>query len=116
MVNRDPRIKMNIKVLHTPFRCPKNGGGFNNANVYFSHTENAFFGSWYRPLPIGLPINLWFQPDSATPPSFEDTGVSNANQIMLGYHTGFSALRLECTADSPKPTTIVNGTLSIWVR
>ena len=25
----------------------KNGGAFNNANVYFSHTENAFFGSWH---------------------------------------------------------------------
>ena len=94
----------------------KNGSGFSNANVYFSHTENAFFGSWHvcgRLTATTGGFQLGFCNNG---PGTEDTGVSNANQIMLGYHTGFSGLRLECTADSPKPTTIVNGSLSVWVR
>ncbi len=94
----------------------KNGGAFNNANVYFSHTENAYFGSWHvcgRLSATSGGFQLGFCHNG---PGSGDSGISNANQIMLGYHAGFNGLRLECTRDTPSNTAIINGNLSIWVK
>ena len=48
-----------------------------------------------------------------------DYGVASANQVALGFHTPestYPGLRLECTANSPEPTSIVNGSWYAWVR
>ena len=94
----------------------KNGSSFSNANVYFSHTEDAFFGSWHVCGTLSSTSGGFQLGFCHTNPSTQDTNISNANQIMLGYHSGFNGLRLECTRDTPRPTTNVNGNLSIWVR
>ena len=94
----------------------KKVSSFSNANVYFSHTENAFFGSWHVCGTLSSTSGGFQLGFCHTGPSTQDTNISNANQIMLGYHSGFNGLRLECTRDTPRPTTNVNGDLSIWVR
>ncbi len=95
----------------------KNGGSFTNTNVYFSHTEDAFFGSWHVCGTLSSNtggFQLGFCHNGPSSPDY--TLGSDINQIMLGYHGGFSGLRLECTRDTPRPTSIIDGNLSIWVR
>ena len=100
----------------TTVSLSKNGSAFNNANVYLTHTEDAFFGSWHVCGRLSATTGGFQLGFCNNGPTTTDSGISNANQIILGYHAGFSGLRLECTADSPQPTSIINGQFSIWVR
>ena len=94
----------------------KNGGSFTNTNVYFSHTEDAFFGSWHVCGTLSSNTGGFQLGFCHNGPSSGDSNISNANQILLGYHTGFNGLRLECTRDTPSNTALIDGNLSIWVR
>ena len=99
-----------------PVSMSRNNGSWNNANVYFTHTEDAYFGSWHICGVLSAAsggFQLGFCHNS---PANTDYGLSNINQIVLGYHAGFAGLRLECGADSPANSSIINGTFSIWVR
>lgn len=100
----------------TTVSLSKNGSSFSNANVYLAHNESAFFGSWHVCGRLSATTGGFQLGFCNNGPGTGDSGASNANQIMLGYHAGFSGLRLECTRDTPNPTSIINGNLSIWVR
>lgn len=100
----------------TTVSLSKNGSSFNNANVYLAHNEAAFFGSWHVCGRLSATTGGFQLGFCNNGPGNGDTGLNNGNQIMLGYHSGFSGLRLECTRDTPRPTSIINGNLSIWVR
>ena len=94
----------------------QNGAAYSNANVYFTHTEDAFFGSWHI-CGVLSAASGGFQLGFCNNSPFQaDYGNNNINQIVLGYHAGFSGLRLECTQDSPSNSATVNGDFSIWVR
>jgi hypothetical protein len=100
----------------TTMSVSKNNGSFGNENVYLTHTESAYFGSWHicgvlSAATGGFQIGLCHNS-----PNSGDHTFSGINQIVLGYHAGFSGLRLECTSDTPRPTSNVNGDFSIWVR
>ncbi|HRI08120.1 MAG TPA: fibrinogen-like YCDxxxxGGGW domain-containing protein, partial [Nannocystaceae bacterium] len=51
-----------------------------------------------------------------TSPAQGDSGLANLRQVAIGYHDGYSQLRLECTADTPGNTPVLNGTWQAWVR
>ncbi|MEZ4336448.1 MAG: fibrinogen-like YCDxxxxGGGW domain-containing protein [Sandaracinaceae bacterium] len=105
-------------------RVNRNGAGYSSVSAYPTAAPQAFWGSWHicgigqgggRPnagSTGGFQIGICHNSPNST-----DTNVTNANQIAIGFHTGFSGLRLECTRDTTNPTTTnVDGTWTTWVR
>jgi cysteine-rich repeat protein len=95
-----------------------NGGAFAPGSVFPTAANLQTYGCWHicgncgpaqqqQSFQVGI---------CGTPPSQGDNALANLRQIAIGYHDGFQQLRLECTADTPNNTPILNGTWQAWVR
>ena len=94
----------------------RNGAGYSNVSSYFTHTEDAYYGSWHICGSSYAPTGGFQLGFCHNAPGVGDYGANDINQIVLGYHAGFSGLRLECGSDSPGNSPIINGEYSIWVK
>ena len=100
------------------FKIASNGGPYADAQAYPTAANEHTSGCWHICGGCGpAKQTLSFQLGVChTPPAQADSNLSNINQVALGYHDGYQALRLECTADTPNNTPILNGTWRAWVR
>ncbi len=106
-----------------PVRIDRNGAGYVSVSAYPTSDENGYWGSWHicgfgdqmggpnTESTNGFQLGLCH-----TSPTSSDWGISDSNQIAIGYHDGFLGLRLECTADTPADSSQISGTWTAWVR
>ncbi len=95
-----------------------NGGPYGDVQAYPTAANKHTYGCWHicgscGPAKQNLSFQLGLCHNS---PNQGDNGTSNTNHVAIGYHDGYQALRLECTADTPNNTPILNGTWRAWVR
>ncbi|MEZ4384013.1 MAG: fibrinogen-like YCDxxxxGGGW domain-containing protein [Nannocystaceae bacterium] len=99
-------------------KIAKNGGGYGDVQAFPTAANKHTYGCWHicgscGPAQQNLSFQLGLCHNS---PSQGDNNTSNTNHVAIGYHDGYQALRLECTADTPSNTPILNGTWRAWVR
>ncbi|MCA9637443.1 MAG: hypothetical protein KC420_15560 [Myxococcales bacterium] len=95
-----------------------NGGPYGDVQAFPTAANKHTYGCWHicgncGPAQQNLSFQLGVCHNS---PAQGDNGLSNTNHVAIGYHDGYQALRLECTADTPGNTPILNGTWRAWVR
>jgi hypothetical protein len=96
----------------------RNGAAYALVNVYPTATEKYTWGSWHI---CGSSYHneftyAWQLGVCHNSPAEADSNLSNINQIAMGYHDGYTGLRLECTADTPSNSSQIDGSLQVWVR
>ncbi|MCB9594898.1 MAG: hypothetical protein H6719_19405 [Sandaracinaceae bacterium] len=99
----------------------RNGAGFASVSAYPTSTPTGFWGNWHicgagggaTPNAGGGGFQVGVCHNAA---GTRDNDISNANQVVIGYHVGFNGLRLECTRDTRSNTELVDGTWMAWVR
>ena len=99
-------------------KLAKNGGVYGDIQAYPTAANKHTYGCWHicgncGPSQQNLSFQLGLCHNS---PSQGDSNTTNTNHVAIGYHDGYQALRLECTADTPNNTPILNGTWRAWVR
>ncbi len=96
----------------------KAGGPYEPADAWPTATNVHTYGCWHICGSCGpSQQNLSFQVGlCGNAPNQGDNGTSNTNSVAIGYHDGYQQLRLECTADTPNNTPVLNGTWQAWVR
>ncbi|MEZ4338106.1 MAG: fibrinogen-like YCDxxxxGGGW domain-containing protein [Sandaracinaceae bacterium] len=104
-------------------RFSQNGAPYASVSAYPTADNDGYWGAWHicgfgdmaggpntestNGFQIGICHNSPFS---------DDYGLTGANQIAIGFHNGFTGLRLECTANTPEPTSQIDGTWMAWVR
>ncbi len=100
----------------SPMRMSKNGGAYASVDAYPTASNDPFWGSWHI-CGGGVHPTGGFQIGVCdNGPTQVDSNITDANQVAIGYHTGFAGLRLECTADTPADSSLIDGTWQAWVR
>ena len=94
------------------------GGPFTQVDAYPAAANLHTYGCWHicggcGPAQQSLSFMLGLCHNA---PNQNDNGLTNTNHVAIGYHDGYQALRLECNADTPNNTPILNGTWQAWVR
>ncbi len=100
-------------------RFARNVLDYSEATVYPTATRSSCWGCWH--ICGGCPhvdtFEWAFQLGLChNGPDTSDTYLVDINQIAIGYHDGYEGLRLECTADTTTPTSLVDGTFQVWLR
>ena len=91
------------------------GGAYNTEDVYPVASNERYSGNWHicgaSDATGGFQVGLCHNA-----PGVPDNDLVDINQIAIGYHAGFTGLRLECTADTPSNSSHIDGTWEAWVR
>jgi hypothetical protein len=94
-----------------------NGNPRASVPVYTTHSEGTFYGSWHICGSAVSGTSGGFQLGVChNGPTTGDFNLVDINQVALGYHVGFAGLRLECGADTPSNSSLIDGTWGAWVR